>query len=173
MASFGSNDFALWNRKKVEILHWFSKQGLKAALYLDGDIVLNRDPWPVFEDLWENGAPSLLFQCDCADANDHDGCETICSGVIAERYSSQHTLYEFYSDQWIAAERQDQPYISKRLKLLGIPYKTLHRKLFQNGYILSSGAWKDGDWVLLHYNYMVGVRKKLRMKQNGHWTIQY
>ena len=175
ISPFGSEDFAMWNRKKVEILDWFNKRylelGITHSLYLDGDIVLNGDPWPVLEGIWSSGGPSLLFQCDCNTSENHSGCSSICSGVIAERHSESHKLYEFHADEWLAAQKQDQPYILGRLKKLEIPFYTLERRLFANGKYLMELGWKDGQWILLHYNYMVGPKKKYTMKKHGHWYI--
>jgi len=173
---FGSEDFARWNRKKLEILDWFNKHsaelGITHSLYLDGDIVLNGDPWPVLEGVWSAAAAAdLLFQCDCDTAENHSGCSSICSGVIAERHRGIHDLYEFHAEEWLVAQKQDQPYILGRLKKLGTPFYTLERNLFANGKYLMDLGWKDGNWILLHYNYMVGPKKKYTMKKHGHWYI--
>jgi hypothetical protein len=178
IAAFGTDDFARWNRKKVELLHWFAKEsaglGITKTLYLDGDIVVQRDPWAFLEAEWAQGAPDYLFQCDCVGKEDHEGCGVICSGVIAQRITgSMDTLYEFVPEEWLAAERQDQPYIGRRLKTLGIPYKTLKRSLWGNGHWQKGEGWRGIPWVLLHYNYRVGDTKKAAMKTFGHWRIPY
>jgi hypothetical protein len=179
IAAFGTEDFAKWNKKKVELLKWFSENskglGITHTLYLDGDIVVQRDPWHVLEGVWASGAPDFLFQCDCVGTEDHSGCGVICSGVIAERIGDSHTLYEFEQEGWLAAAKQDQGYIGTRLRTLGIPYKTLERRLWGNGEWQKSGRWREEfpDWVLLHYNYRVGDTKKAAMKSFGHWLIPY
>jgi hypothetical protein len=177
IAAFGTDDFAKWNKKKLELLHFFAAKGqelgITKTLFLDGDIVVQRDPWPVLEEEWEQGAPSFLFQCDCVGKEDHEGCGVICSGVIAHRVGSGAELYEFVLEEWLAAERQDQPYIGRRLKTLGIPYKTLRRSLWGNGEWQKGGGWLTTPWVLLHYNYRVGDTKKAAMKTFSHWRIPY
>jgi hypothetical protein len=177
IAAFGTEDFAKWNKKKVELLKWFSEQakglGVTHTLYLDGDIVVQRDPWPVLLDTWTSGAPDFLFQCDCVGPEDHSGCGVICSGVIAERLGDSHRLYEFEQEGWLAAAKQDQGYIGRRLKTLDIPYTTLGRQLWGNGEWQKSGKWRDSDWILLHYNYRVGDTKKAAMRSFGHWLIPY
>ena len=56
IAAFGSLDFMKVNRIKIDILQWFTKNsiaaGIQKSLYVDGDIVFQRDPWPVLEDMW-------------------------------------------------------------------------------------------------------------------------
>jgi hypothetical protein len=200
IAAFGTEDFAKWNKKKVELLKWFAENskglGITRTLYLDGDIVVQKDPWPVLELAFQERptqqTPSplgegvlglefeatdvdFLFQCDCVGAEDHSGCGVICSGVIAQRIGeeSYSRLYEFELEEWLAAERQDQGYIGRRLKTLGIPYKTLGRQLWGNGEWQKSKKWQTSDWVLLHYNYRVGDTKKAAMRSFGHWLLPY
>jgi hypothetical protein len=178
VAAFGTDEFAKWNRKKVELLKWFADGGAGkiSNLYLDGDIFVQKDPWPVLKGLFECSGNNLFFQCDCANANYHDGCGVICSGVIAMReprpeYSE---LYTFVESEWAAARKQDQVYIGNRLQSLSIPYKTLRRDLWGNGHWQMSMKWKDDpSWILLHYNYRVAGTKKTAMKKYGHWVIPY
>lgn len=178
IAAFGTDDFAKWNKKKVELLKWFAENakglGITRTLYLDGDIVVQRDPWPVLEECFKETDVDFLFQCDCVGVEDHSDCGVICSGVIAQRIGEVATpLYEFEKEGWLAADRQDQPYIAQRLKTLGIPYKTLKRSLWGNGDWQKSSRWKEDQWVLLHYNYRVGDTKKAAMRSFGHWRIPY
>jgi len=108
LAPFGSNEFKIWNRIKIDLLRWFCTQpDLDWSLYLDGDIVVKRDPWPELQDLSGN----LFFQCDCGHGENHVACQTICSGVIATRHisPSQAELYEFDPALWKASLEQDQP----------------------------------------------------------------
>jgi len=183
IAGFGSLDFMKWNRIKLNILEWFLVNakilGVEKSLYVDGDIVFQNGPWPVLEDIWLGGGPGLLFQCDCGNADDHSRCGYICSGCIATLHGridqeSCVKLYQVDEDLWQEMEKQDQPYIARRLQTLGIPYETLRRKLFGNGHWQKSLKWKgDSSWVLLHYNYRIGDTKKVAMKTYGHWRIPY
>ena len=171
IAVFGSNEFKLWNRIKVDLLRWFCVEPeLDWSLYLDGDIVVQRDPWPELIDLKGN----LFFQCDCAHGNTHDTpCRTICSGVIATRHvsPSQAGLYDFDEALWKESLEQDQPYIAARLEETHTPFTTLSRPLFGNGQWQQKGHWKHYDWVLLHYNYRSGDNKKAAMRAAGHWLL--
>lgn len=180
IAAFGTQEFMKWNRIKIDILRWFCENSLTAgitkSLYVDGDIVFQRDPWPVLEDEWAGSSPALLFQCDCANDNEHSGCGNICSGVIAcfhTRFDASK-LYEMDEALWKEVNKQDQPYIGRRLVNLEIPYKNLSRRLFGNGHWQKSLKWKDDPtWILLHYNFRVGDTKKQAMKSYGHWRIPY
>lgn len=180
IAAFGTMEFMKWNRIKLNILDWFAKHaltmGISKSLYVDGDIVFQGDPWPVLEGVWMGGSPPLLFQCDCANADEHEGCGAICSGVIACRHTDFDSgkLYEIDEVVWKEVEKQDQLYIAKRLVQNEIAYKTLGRRQFGNGHWQRSLKWKgDPTWILLHYNYRVGDTKKQAMKEYSHWYIPY
>ena len=67
----------------------------------------------------------------------------------------------------------DQYYIMKTLALTQTPYKILDRRQFGNGVWQKTGRWKDGDWTLLHYNYMVSGTKRTAMKNAEHWLINH
>lgn len=178
MAAFGTSAFEKCNRQKLSILEWFclnySHCEITHSLYLDGDIVVCKDPWPL---LMPKFNTSLLFQCDCTLPIEHQpgfNCNTICSGVIATQHEpGQEVLYKFVPEVWEKVMRQDQPFIMKRLDATKIPYQILDRRQFGNGTWLKSGAWKDGNWCLLHYNYLVSSSKRTALKENEHWIIEY
>ena len=178
-AAFGTEDFSRLNKIKVELLLWFSVcKEIRETMYIDGDIVIRRDPFVVLEDI-VGGAQKILFQCDCATMEDHSGCGNACTGFIVERKSPAgesllSKVYEFDSADWDSADKQDQPYVGNRMKKFGVPYDTLPRHLFGNGTWQKSGAWKkDSSWVLLHYNHRIGAGKKAAMKNDGHWRLPY
>ena len=178
MAAFGTVPFEKCNRMKLLILEWFALHygtlGISHSLYLDGDIVIQKDPWPLLLnelDCKEN----ILFQCDCSHPQEHtdDVCVSPCSGVILTRHVSQgqSNLYELDDELWKASGSMDQIYIMRTLALTSTPYKILGRRQFGNGVWQKSGKWRDGDWTLLHYNYMVSGTKRTEMKGGGHWLI--
>ena len=177
IAVFGSTEFKVWNRIKLDLLRWFAANalslGIEWSLYLDGDIVVQQDPWPNLIDLSGN----LFFQCDCGNVDPHDApapnCRNICSGVIATRHVSemQADLYSYTPTLWKKSLEQDQPYIAERLKETRTSFQTLSRRLFGNGHWQQKGAWKEDDWVLLHYNYRSGDTKKLAMRAAKHWLL--
>ena len=182
MAVFGSDEFAKWNRMKLQIFDFLVRfpGPIQEVLFLDGDIVVQKDPWPVLkEELSLKAGCSLAFQCDSSLSEAREGCECICSGVVYMRPGALASLpdgaeiFRIEPEEWIAAERQDQPYIRSRLQKFGVTYEILSRRQFGNGAWQKTGAWKDGDWTLLHYNYRMGDTKKAAMKTYGHWRIPY
>ena len=180
MAAFGTPSFEKCNRQKLSILEWFTKHfaecGYTHSLYLDGDIVVKTDPWPLL--IPEFSKSNILFQCDCYNSTEHNSetnCGVICSGVVATHHTSltQSELYTFDPVLWESASvlKQDQPYIKERLLSTNTPYTILGRRLFGNGVWMKTGAWKDDNWCLLHYNYLVSSSKRTAMKTNKHWLI--
>lgn len=180
---FGSADFARWNKRKLNLLHTFTTEaktlGLRQSFFLDGDIVLQENPWPTLDACFRATGATLLFQCDCSNDKEHNDehpCSAACSGVIACDHTQEtekvQWLYSFVSEEWLAASQQDQPYIQKRLEKTEAPTAAiLPRREFGNGTWQKSGKWKDGSWILLHYNYRVGDNKKAAMKADGHWKL--
>lgn len=175
MAAFGTPSFSTFNTYKLELLKWFSENydlGYEKSLYIDGDIVVQRDPWPLLDEVLL-GEETLAFQCDCETEDEHFDCRTICSGVIYTRHVSkgQGKIYEFDKDRWSKSCSMDQNYISGSLTLYSVPFKILDRRQFGNGTWLRGGQWKDGNWTLLHYNFLVSGTKRTIMQENGHWLI--
>lgn len=186
VSPFGSADFARWNRMKLDLLRYFASNadtlGIQYSLYLDGDIVIQKDPWPLLQQIFSFSGVDMLFQCDCSHHNEHTQelpCYSPCTGVIATWHRSADVkgklqwLYSFDKTAWEAAERQDQPYIRTRLEAQEAPMAAmLPRTEFGNGTWQQSGKWKTTDWILLHYNYRVGDTKKQAMKGVGHWLFE-
>jgi len=173
---FGCNHFRTLNRVKLEILDWFSEQAEELcdySLYLDGDIVVQKDPWQYILPILQ--IYPYAFQCDCSHLEEHTPetpCKAPCSGVIATNHSaSVKGLYKMDEALWDASEGQDQPYITTRLNMLDIPYTTLNRSKFGNGIWQQSLRWNQEPWVLLHYNHRVGDTKKNAMKHFHHWKV--
>lgn len=176
ISSFGTDSFKVWNRIKLDLLRWIvmnaNTLGVKKSMYIDGDIIIQKDPWVYIPDTTD-----VLFQCDCGKADElhtDSKCNSPCSGFIVHNHTIDLSkLYVFDKIMWKDSLEQDQPYIQTRLKVLNIPFNTLDRKLYGNGIIQKSGLWKTDDWVLLHYNYRVGDTKKQAMKANNHWLVPY
>ena len=178
MAAFGTQSFEKCNKQKLAILEWFASNysGIEYSLYLDGDIVVRKDPWPLLLKRFDECKMNILFQCECFNADSHEDeadCGSICSGVIATRHISvkQAGLYIWETNLWEASEKQDQPFIARRLKATGTPFGMLSRRDFGNGAWQKSGKWRNDDWCLLHYNYFVSGSKKSAMQKEGHWLV--
>jgi len=179
MAAFGTPSFEVCNMEKLDILKWFALNyeaaGIKQSLYLDGDIVVQKDPWLLLPGRGPDSSCNLAFQCDCSHEEEFHECASPCSGVIWTRHVSvaQAAIYEIHEALWKAAGSMDQYYIMKTLALTKTAYKILDRRQFGNGVWQKTGRWKDGDWTLLHYNYMVSGTKRTAMKNAGHWLINH
>jgi len=177
-ASFGSSEFGMVVKKKLDAFLWIAENakeyGISKSLFLDGDLVVQRDPLPVLEGLWEGGAKELLFQCDCANDKEHLDCGVACTGVVAIQHTMNTSdIWRFEKGLWSTCENNDQAFVQKRLKALQIPFGILPRPEWCNGMWQKSMKWKDHNWVLIHYNYRVGDTKKAAMKSYGHWRIPY
>lgn len=176
ISGFGTDSFKVWNRMKLDLLGWIVKSAnelvVKKSMYIDGDIVVQRDPWDALPNITD-----VLFQCDCSKADDlhtQSKCNAPCSGFIVHNHTVDlSNLYKFDKIIWKDSLEQDQPYIQTRLKLFNIPFNTVDRTLYGNGAIQKDGLWKNVEWVLLHYNYRVGDTKKQAMKADKHWLIPY
>ena len=175
MAAFGTPSFEVCNKEKVDILKWFALNyhaaGIQQSLYLDGDIVIQKDPWAYLGKTADN----IAFQCDCSHDQEVHECASPCSGVIWTRHVSttQADIYEIDQALWKDAGSMDQYYIMKTLALTKTAYSILDRRQFGNGVWQKTGRWKDGDWTLLHYNYLVSGTKKTAMKNAKHWLINH
>jgi len=181
MAAFGTPSFERCNKQKLAILEWFARNyaacGIEHSLYLDGDIVVRKDPWPLLLKRFDETKVNMLFQCECFNAEAHEdeaNCGIICSGVIVSHHvPEQVNLYTWEKDLWEVSEKQDQPFIAKRLISTDIPFAMLSRRDFGNGMWQKSGKWKDYDWCLLHYNYFVSGTKRTAMRKENHWLVQH
>lgn len=180
ISAFGSESFSHLNEKKLELLAWVTSHaheiGIQKSLYVDGDIVIQADPWPTLDSVLEG--VDLCFQCDCSTTEDHVDCGCICTGVIAMRHHETYPekyigLYLLDRKIWNDCHKQDQPYVQRRLGDIQASFKTLVRHQFGNGAWQKSGQWRTQPWILLHYNYRVGDTKKQAMRQAGHWRIPY
>lgn len=186
VAQHGTGDFYRITRQKLIAVHSiFQMKDIQQVLYLDGDIVLFRDPWPVLETYLSKENP-LWFQCDehnpeFACANPSSGCRNACTGVIAcdlTNDSGRHSILtvfalneQLYKD---CHENNDQEYIQKQLTTFQMPFSTLPRPLFPNGLFLRDDAWKSlSEPVLLHFNFLVGTAKERVLKAKGFWLVPY
>lgn len=178
-AQFGSTAFKRMNRMKLKALQELSQHpDVQTLLYLDSDIAVFRDPLPDLRTSLQQ-CP-LWFQCDekqegiftCSNA---DQCPNACSGVIA-MHLNEETRPQFQTlftveEGWKEAVG-DQDYINERTRRFQIPYRTLSRDTFPNGVFLTDNRFKQGDPILLHFNYVIGMDKKRFMKNKDCWLLQ-
>jgi hypothetical protein len=176
---FGSTAFKRMNRMKLKALQELSQHpDVEILLYLDSDIAVFRDPLPAVTTALQE--TPLWFQCDekqeavfvCSRV---DHCPNACSGVIAMHLTDEtrplfHKLYTV-EEGWKEAVG-DQDYINERTQRFQIPYKTLPRDTFPNGVFLTDNRFRQGDPILLHFNYVIGNDKKRFMKNKDCWLLQ-
>lgn len=178
-AQFGSTAFKRMNRMKLKALQELSQHpDVDTLLYLDSDITVFRDPLPAVEVALQESY--LWFQCDekqegiftCSNENQ---CPNACSGVIAMRLTEEtrplfQKLYTV-EEGWKEAVG-DQDYINERTRRFQIPYKTFARETFPNGIFLSDNRFRQGNPILLHFNYVIGMDKQRFMKKKDCWLLQ-
>lgn len=172
ISPFGSGNFQRLNLLKLRILDSLAKDGrIKSCIYMDGDIAVYRDFVPdILESLEKD---KLLFQCDeqkrsivCGEYN----CPTPCTGFIAWSHGSDGGIFEMNDrEEWLK-KPEDQVWVGKRLRAVGLQYKALDRNLYPNGTFVSQEGIREGAYIL-HYNYRVGNVKIADMKRFGDWFL--
>jgi len=172
ISPFGSGNFQRLNLLKLRILDSLVKDGrIKSCIYMDGDIAVYRDFVPNILERLEKD--KLLFQCDeqkrsilCGEYD----CPTPCTGFIAWYHGSDGGIFEMNDrEEWLK-KPEDQVWVGKRLRALGLQYKALDRNLYPNGTFVSQEGIRE-DAYILHYNYRVGNVKVADMKKFGDWHL--
>lgn len=198
-AAFGSRQFQLMNRRKLDMLAALAAlEAVKQVIYMDGDIAVYRDFVPDMEARLAAAPDTVLMQCDEKHRVDCSGnpCPWRCTGFIAWNCggSSGAAMRDVLRLGGAEAEEvwrscpEDQPFVNRRLATAmerGAPLSvmSLPRDLYPNGMFASVyGRKRLGDAaagaavatpMLLHYNYIVGDAKKGKMRANGDWLLPY
>jgi hypothetical protein len=176
---FGSQQFKRMNRMKLKALEELSQRPeLERLVYLDSDIAVFQDPLPALHACFAKGA--LWFQCDEKEETTYNcssssSCPNPCTGVIAMSLTDEtrpllKDIYKIVDEPW-KESLTDQDYVLKRLQTTKTPYQTLDRSLFPNGSFLKDNKYKEGNPLLLHFNYILGKDKKRFMKQKECWVL--
>ena len=133
---------------------------------MDGDIVVKSDFLPDIRERLE-GTP-LLFQCDESEKGDCKiPCKNCCTGLIAWKHGHDADVFTLNDKAlWLSAP-EDQRWVNTKLQ--GVSYGTLPRNLYPNGVF----ADDKPEFLLLHYNHLVGAAKIIKMKRGGNWIIPY
>jgi len=180
---FGTRQFQTLNLIKLQLLSKFSSNpSVKYGIYIDSDIALYSDFLPdILERL--NGCPSqILLQCDeqsRVDCSGNPSCPNGCTGFLAWSHGLPSQVFTVEGIEattvWKSAP-EDQIFVNTMLRKLDIPVITLPRNLYPNGSFTSlytKTSSKKATTHLLHYNYLVGAAKEIKMKNNGDWLIPY
>ena len=182
ISDIGSNEFMEFNRIKLDLLDYFSKKSLdkiKYVVYMDGDIVVFKDFIPYLQNLY-NKDPSIYFyfQCDSAMKELSTSCgHNLCTGFIC--YKKENLFkspFKVYDEEKWKNIKQDQPWVNEHIKEYNIPALSLDQGLFPNGTYIEgnvSGIKNvlNEDRFILHYNWLIGVTKIKKMKENNNWYM--
>ena len=184
-APFGSRQFQLMNRRKLDMLAGLAGlAGPKQIIYIDGDIAVYRDFVPELETRLAAAPETVLMQCDERERVDCSGtsCPWRCTGFFAWSVAGAPAMRDVLRLGGAEAEEvwrecpEDQPFVNKRLAAAGVPVASLPRVLYPNGAyasMLKKGSIMREVTMLLHYNYLVGDAKKGKMRANGDWLLPY
>lgn len=165
---------------KLNIIRDLLKKNID-VIFVDGDIVFLKNP---IEDLKEkiknNPDLDIIFQNDCKKGDESD--ELICSGFMYVRATETNInlFYPFdkiftFKDNTVVNFRKnfiicDQLYLNSIKN--EIKYKCFKVGDYSNGF-----HWKklrdDQDYepYLIHFNWIVGHKKKEEMKKYNYWYI--
>jgi len=186
VSQHGTGDFNRITRLKLKAFtDILQKECIQKLLYLDGDIVLFRDPWPYLQTLLSADKP-LWFQCDEHNAeyncSGHEGlCHNCCTGVIAFDLQDARirgrlaSVFSIEDALWKECKaNNDQEYVQKQIGKQGMPFMTFSRALFPNGQFLHEDKWKSlENPYLLHFNFLVGTAKERVIRSKGFWLVPY
>lgn len=166
---FGTKPFQEINLVKLDILGHFAKQSaIEKCIYLDGDIVVKRDFLPDITARLDE--TPLLFQCDESEKGECSlPCRNCCTGIIAWKHSHDMGIFSVHDRALWNSAPEDQRWVNTQLKMREIAYRTLPRDLYPNGVFVE----EQPEFLILHYNHLVGPTKIFKMKKHGHWIIPY
>jgi hypothetical protein len=152
------------------------QENLKKHEYVcitDGDIVYERGDFLDHCLLMLQGQNlDLICQYDGKDPAVNMGDKrSICCGFMFIK-SNEATLELFkYDDLATAAGWREQPYIRDRIRSLNINVDILDKFLFPNGYLYYNYTDSVKQPYLVHFNWVVGDRKKDKMISHKKWYL--
>jgi len=181
ISKFGSNEFMSFNRIKLDLLDYFSKNAsdnIKYVVYLDGDIVVFKDFIPYLQNLYKNNPNNYFyFQCDDENKANVNQCVNYCTGFLSFKRENIYTSpFKVYDEEKWEKTREDQPWVNAHIKEYSIPALSLEQDLFSNGTYIKNNLSKITneskiDKYILHYNWLIGDDKINKMKENNNWFI--
>ena len=177
---FGSKEFGELMKVKVKIIY-DNLQKYDYVCYTDGDIVFLRDN--LFKYLLDNIEDNnMLVQNNKL----NDKADQMCAGFMfiksneftKDLFNLENNSYQeiieqsrlnVKSKQWC-----DQMYINNvYLKLTNDIYKRklLPKPIFPNGEVFNKAKGIIKEPYLIHFNYIIGDKKKSVMGQGGYWYL--
>ena len=152
--------------------------GFQSVGFIDTDIILLKDPTPIFLDrMQKNKRISVFSQCDenRETCTNPAACPTLCTGVIVFRNIRENYRLFLYTEEDIATYMCDQHFLLHNLRKHSMVCMTLEKNVLLNGswpgvktetpLVLPKSA------ALIHFNWMVGHEKMANMKRLGMWYV--
>ena len=176
MANWATKEYKQIVFAKIDaMIETMKKYPDKPVGYIDTDIVLLRDPTPIIMDKIQKHPDIDVFaQCDepGKQCKDHTNCPYICSGVIVFRKPLHDKIFK-YTDEDITKFQGDQDFLLDKFNSNGIKTLTIDKNVFINGSYegIQSGSpvTLPEEACLVHFNWMVGKDKVIRMKEQNMW----
>lgn len=137
------------------------------VLYIDGDIVFLKN---IFKELNEYPIKDLVGQWDY---NPTTKANTLCAGfMIVNNTENSRNLFNpsFVPKKLLDSKFHfdDQKYINQNIKK--VDYEFLDINKYPNGAYYYENFEKL-DPSIIHFNYLIGEEKKLKMKEYGYWYL--
>jgi len=147
--------------------------------HIDTDIVLLRDPTPVvLNAIKSHPDVDVIAQCDenGVHCTKHTNCPSFCNGVMLLKYTPTILkCFEYTEDEVNNSKNGDQDFLLGKFNNYGIKTLTIDKNIFLNGSYegIQSGspATLPKEACLVHFNWMVGKDKTVRMKEQKMWYI--
>jgi len=147
--------------------------------HIDTDIVLLKDPTPIILNAM-NSHPEIdmVAQCDenGVKCTKHTRCPAFCNGVMFLKYTPTILkCFEYTKDEVEKSRNGDQDFLLYKFNKYGIKTLTIDKNVFLNGSYegIQSGypIILPKEACLVHFNWMVGTHKMVRMKEQNMWYI--
>lgn len=168
--------------QKLDCLFEYMNSNLhvRKFIFMDGDIVVFKNFLPYITRYSE--PYDIVFQCDewntVPQCNSHvqgSVCVNACTGFMCIKNTPNiRELFNYKKYLW--GEQldnfHDQEYINAILKHPNSPFKNTVRWTTFPRNTIPNGSFRDSltaDAYLLHYNFLIGSKKKESMVEHGHW----
>jgi len=169
-----ANKFQNWRTKnfnklmfyKLKLVHEELKSN-KRVLYIDGDIVFLRN---TLEEIENTKNFDIVGQFDFNPVSD---VKTLCAGFMMIN-SNEKTL-NLFDPEKVPQELlnrkfhfDDQKYINRNIN--NLKYDFFDLKDYPNGAYFYKN-YKNLNPAIIHFNYIVGDKKKQKMQEMGYWYL--
>jgi hypothetical protein len=170
--------FYPWNSKgyddicyyKIELIYHILSLN-KHVLLIDGDIVFQKDPRDDIME-WDESTEDVWIQND---GIDDDEIYNMCTGYMFIRSNTKMIeLYDIHDAKQKYAKcaliNNDQTYFNQFVKPSCI-MAALPLRLYPNGSVFYNAAEVRDSAILVHFNWVKGHEKLVKMKKYGMWLL--